>query len=266
MKKSRFPLAGKVILVTRSRKQASVLVARISELGGTVIEFPVIEVVPPQNEKPMDDAIRDLTRFDWILFTSANGVEFFFKRASELGEDLSDWSPFIGVVGPKTAEAIRLYGKEPHLIAKDFKAEGLLLDLKARLTGEEQILFPRSSMARPILAQELTHFGLQVTEVDAYDTVMPMEKAPGVLADLQKGCIDFITFTSSSTVKNFCGALGQEMLHQLPAKTQITCIGPVTAETALTHQLRVDAVAKEHTIQGLIEALLNLVYSEEQEE
>ncbi|HJV44516.1 MAG TPA: uroporphyrinogen-III synthase [Bacillota bacterium] len=248
------PLTGKTVLVTRSRKQASELVRRIEELGGEVIEFPVIEIVPPNNADPMDKAITNLHLFDWVIFTSGNGAECFFQRVKELNIDFHAYK--IAVVGPKTAEVIRQWGKEPDLIARDFKAEGLLEELLQVLTGKEQILFPRSSIARPLLAAELSRKGIQVTEVDAYDTVMAVEKGMDVFSALENKSIDYITFTSSSTVKNFCEAIPKESIEGLLKGIGIVCIGPITAQTAVNYQLEISAIAEEHTIDGLIDVLV----------
>ncbi|GAA4704942.1 uroporphyrinogen-III C-methyltransferase [Brevibacillus fulvus] len=248
------PLFGKRVLVTRARSQASELSEQIAELGGEPIEFPLIKMVPPKRQEELDQALRNLSQFDWVMFTSTNGVAFFFKRLRELKLDIRQLRAKIAAVGPKTAAALEEKGLVVEVLPGQFRAEGLLDSLRDQLHAGEKVLLPRADIARETLPRELTRLGLEVTEVDTYDTEIDAENAEETLELLRQGAIQIITFTSSSTVKNFVQALGEQNLELLKG-VKIACIGPITAETANALGLTVDAVAKDYTIQGLIDIL-----------
>jgi uroporphyrinogen-III synthase len=252
-------MRGKTVLITRSRDQASELRIKIEQMGGSVIEFPVIQTIPPQDKGPLDQVLRELTTFDWILFTSANGVSFFFQRMEELQITLANVQVKIGAVGPKTAQALAKKGVEVAVTAADFKAEGLLAALEGRLCSGDRILLPRANIARETLPVSLKEWGMNVVEVTAYETVPATEGVEKVVHDLKEGSIHFITFTSSSTVQNFVKALSKEALPELLVNVKIVCIGPITAETALKLGLHVSGVAEEYTIDGLVDCLIQLL-------
>ncbi|GIM44635.1 hypothetical protein DNHGIG_01840 [Collibacillus ludicampi] len=251
------PLFGKRVLVTRARDQASELSEQIDELGGDPYEFPVIQTVPPRNLQPLDDAIRRVHEFDWILFTSVNSVKYFFERMRHLKKDIRAIRARIAAVGPKTAEKLEEKGLFPETIPADFRQEGLLDVLGGQIESGQKILFPRSSIARKTLVNALRERGCDVTEVDAYETQLVTDHAQEVADLLARGKIHMITFTSSSTVTNFLTALQGYDLEQLLADVIIAAIGPVTANTAKEQGLRIDIVAKEATIDGLVAALTN---------
>lgn len=252
------PLKDRSILVTRARSQASDLAAKIEQLGGTVIELPVIQFVPPQNVEPMERAIRSIDEFDWILLTSTNGVLCFGDKLKEFGFEYTDIRAKIGVVGPKTGELLKEWGRVPDLVAKDYKAEGLLDALKEVLSPGDRVLIPRANIARSILSQQLKDRGIYVTEVDAYDTILATEGVQEVVLHLQGKRIDIVTFTSSSTVKNFLELLKGEPIMELLTDVKIACIGPITAKTAKELGLHVDATAEEYTIDGLMKSVIQL--------
>lgn len=259
MEQHSLPLKNRSILVTRAQSQASELAAKIEELGGEVIELPVIKIVPPQNAEPMERAIRSIDDFDWILLTSANGVSFFGEKLRELGFEYAGIQAKIGVVGPKTGEFLKNdWGRVPDLMAKDYKAEGLLDALNGVLTPGDRVLIPRANIARPLLPQKLKERGIHVTEVDAYDTILATEGIQEVVAFLQSKKIDIITFTSSSTVKNFTQLLNDQPIKDLLTGVKIACIGPITAKTAEELGLHVDVTAEEYTIDGLMKSLIQL--------
>ncbi|HZG18114.1 MAG TPA: uroporphyrinogen-III C-methyltransferase [Candidatus Bathyarchaeia archaeon] len=250
------PLFGKRVLVTRARSQASELSEKIAELGGEAYEFPLVKMVPPTNPRPLDEAISQLGSFDWVIFTSPNGVGFFFKRLRELGADIRDMRAKLAAVGPKTAEALLEKGLTVNVLPGEFRAEGLLDSLDGQLKPGEKVLLPRADIAREVLPRELKERGLDVTEVDTYETVIDAENAAETIELFREKAISIVTFTSSSTVKNFVQALAQENLQELLEGVQIACIGPVTADTAKELGLAVDIVAKDFSIQGLLDALL----------
>ncbi|RXT14701.1 uroporphyrinogen-III synthase [Ammoniphilus sp. CFH 90114] len=253
------PLQGKTVLVTRSRAQASELSLKIEQVGGKVIELPVIKFTPPEDPRPLEQAIRNMNQYDWILLTSTNGVQFFGEKLKEYHLQYSHIEAKIGVVGPRTAEVLKEWGRDPDVVAEDYKAEGLILALEEILQPGDHVLFPRANIARPLIPQELSRRGINVTEVDAYETVMSAEGAQEVIHHLKEKRIDIITFTSSSTVRNFCEVLRLEARDPLLVGVKLACIGPITARTAQELGLTVDIIAQEYTIDGLVQALTHLV-------
>lgn len=249
------PFFGKRILVTRARSQASELSEQIAELGGEPIEFPLVKMVPPHDSKPLDDALRQLGSFDWVMFTSANGVAFFFKRLRELGVDIRSMRAKIAAVGPKTAAVLEEKGLTVEVLPGEFRAEGLLDTLQGQLKPGERVLLPRADIARETLPKALRELGLDVTEADTYDTLIDAENIAETLELLTEGAIHIITFTSSSTVKNFVQAMQGHDLSQLLSRVKIACIGPLTADTARNLGLSVDWVATDYTIQGLLDVI-----------
>jgi uroporphyrinogen-III synthase len=258
-----YPLAGRRVVVTRPEDQGQELCQRLLALGAEPIQFPVIAIVPPEPDGPLDQAISRLAEYDWIIFTSVNGVEQFWARLTELrpwaDEDRRPGLPFPGkvaAIGPKTAEALRSRGAGVQLMPEEFRAEAILDEI-GEVDGQ-YVLLPRADIARPALAKGLRAMGAQVDEVTAYRTIRG--QPPRTAFDALRAKVDIVTFTSSSTVRNFV-ALTQDLDYGDPL---IVCIGPVTAGTARELGLRVDGMAKEYTIEGLLEALeriLNEPYS-----
>lgn len=250
------PLFGKRILVTRARAQASELSERIAELGGEAFEFPLIKMIRPRDISPLDKALAQLDQYDWVMFTSVNGVECFFQRLRELEIDIRTMRGKIAAVGPKTAEALQSRGLTVNVLPLQYTAEGLLDSLQGKLKAGEKALLPRADIAREILPRQLREHGLEVTEVDTYETVMDTGNRDEVVELLENQAIHVITFTSSSTVRNFVEALREHDLTRLLAGVRIVCIGPITAKTAEELGLSVHAVAKHSHVEGLIEALI----------
>lgn len=256
------PLFGKRILVTRARSQASELVNRIEELGGEPYEFPVIETVMPTNEAALhgvEQAFHQLDTYDWVFFTSVNGVEFFFRHLEQQGKDIrSMYKARIAAVGPSTAEALRKRGIAAELIPGPFQAEGMLDAYESELIQGQKVLLPHGDLARSWLPEQLRERGLEVTEAIIYDTVLAGENDDELLKLLEEGGIHAVTFTSSSTVTNFMEMLKRMGLSDplpLLKNVEIACIGPVTAKTAENAGLHVTMMAKEATMESLISAL-----------
>lgn len=257
------PLFGSRILVTRSRSQASGLVRQIEELGGEAYEYPVIDFAWPQGEalQRTQEALGQLETFDWTIFTSVNGVEFFFRHLMETGQDIRAlYKSRIVAVGPATKEALRQHGLTVEELPGTFQAEGLLETFGPVLKPGQKALLPRGDMARTWLPAELKRLGLKVVEAVMYDTVPAGEDDDELVRLLRKDCIHAVTFTSSSTVTYFLKAL-ENMGIENPAKAleQVTvaCIGPVTAETAKAAGLHVDLLAEEATIDSLVQKLVH---------
>jgi uroporphyrinogen-III synthase len=241
------------VVVTRPRQQADELCQRLRALGAEPIPFPVIAIAPAEKGGPFDQAITHLADYDWVIFTSVNGVKHFWARLVE------HFSPQprltlaaapnlkIAAIGPITAESLHQRGVPVHLMPDEYRAEAIL-DVIGDVTGQ-RILLPRADIARPALANGLRAMGAQVQDVAAYRTVKGTP--PPAAFDALRAGVDVVTFTSSSTIRNFV-SLTNGLDYGRPL---MACIGPVTAATAHEVGLPVDVVAKEYTIDGLLEAL-----------
>ncbi|WP_425263929.1 uroporphyrinogen-III C-methyltransferase [Thermoflavimicrobium dichotomicum] len=252
------PLFGKRVLVTRSRSQNSELAEKIEALGGEAWEFPVIQITPPTDWEPLDRALDRLGEYDWVIFTSANGVKFFFQRLLEKKIDIRQMAKArIAAVGEKTAIALREKGLLVDVFPGEFKAEALVESLRPFIQPGQEILIPRANIARNVLPQELEQMGCHVTAVDAYETRPNIENATEIIEMLREGAIHIITFTSSSTVKNLVEGLKSSCNDVIALLNQATiaCIGPITASTAEKLGLRVDVIAENYTIEGLLERI-----------
>ncbi len=247
------PLFGRRVLVTRSRDQASELSARLRELGAVPVEFPTIEVRPPKDWAPLDEAIARLSGYDWVILTSVNGVRFFWERLRRVGLDARALgNAHLAAIGPATAEEMEKHGLFPDLVPAKYVAEALLVEIDP--VAGQRILLPRADIARPALVDGLRAAGAGVDEVVAYRTVPAGAKSAGPIRRmLEAGEIDVLTFTSSSTVRNLVAAL--DPLPPLPAGLVVAAIGPVTAQTAEELGLPVHIVAEEYTIEGLVKAI-----------
>lgn len=255
------PLFGKRVLVTRARSQSSVLSEKIQALGGEPLEFPVIRITRPERQDLLDAALQQLPKYDWVIFTSVNGVKHFFQRLIECKLDIRQMSKArIAAIGPKTGEALTEKGLLVEVLPEEYKAEALVESLRPLVESGQEILLPRADIAREVLARELEQMGCHVTEVDAYDTRIETEDASEVANMLDEGGIHVITFTSSSTVRNFVEAIRsvKDDYLSLLTKSQIVCIGPITAKTARELGLQVDVIADNYTIDGLVEAIQQL--------
>lgn len=252
------PLFGKRVLVTRSREQASVLSEALEALGAEPLEFPTIGVAEPENYAPLDQAVSNLGSYKWVIFTSVNGVEYFFKRLRYHRKDIRELAGAkICAIGPKTGEALEKYGLIVDYVPVEFRAEEILKVLQGKIAAGDRVLLPRADIARVLLPEALTGLGALVDEVTAYRTVSGDGHGKRIVEMLRKGEIHVITFTSSSTVRNFVNMLGATDLNNLLADVTVACIGPVTADTARDMGVRVNLVAEEYTIEGLVKSILN---------
>ena len=250
------PLFGKRILVTRSRAQASRLTAGLEDLGADCLEAPAIRIQPPaDNYAALDKAIGSLADFDWIIYTSANGVEHFFIRLSEAGLDSrSLCGKKICAIGSATAQALEKHGIKADIVPKEYRAEGILSAMYGKLKEGDKVLLPRAAEARSILPEELKRQGADVVVATAYETVAGEADGMALSEELANGSIDAVTFTSSSTVKNLLKLLGDNA-PELLKNVKIAAIGPITAETCKQNGLQVTVQAQEYTIDGLIQAV-----------
>jgi len=251
-------LKGKRILITRARSQALSLVQRIECLGGEVVEFPTIEIRPPESYGPLDQAIYQITNYNWLIFTSVNGVEQFLNRFEKLGKNIADLAGIeVGAIGPETARRLTAAQIEPTLVPKQYQAEGILDELISETVLGKRILIPRAAKARDILPETLRRWGARVDVVEAYQTVLPQVDVSALCRLLREGTIDMITFTSSSTATNFAIMLRDQDLPRLLSRAVVACIGPITRKTVEDLGMRPEIVSEEFTIPGLVRAMVD---------
>lgn len=249
-------LQGKTILVTRAADQASTFSEQLKAAGATVLEMPTLEIVPPSSWQPLDQALAQLDTFDWLILTSHNAVTFLMERLQRHGKDSRALAGLkIAVVGAKTAQTLRSYGLIADFTPAEFVADALVAEFPEAVTGL-RFLFPRVEKGgRAVLVDAFTAAGAEVVEVPAYDSRCPQAADPQVLKALEAGQVDMVTFTSSKTVKHFCQLVGDQAAELLQT-VQIASIGPQTSQTCRELLGRVDAEAAEHTLEGLLQALL----------
>ncbi len=248
------PLFGKRILVTRARHQASVLSQLLSEHGAQPVELPVIDIQRVPDTSELDHAIANLDKYQWVVFTSVNGVKAFFDRLNALGLDSRALNGLkIGAIGPATAQALGEKGIVADYCPGVYTSEGLIAGFKDANIAGQRFLLPRADIADKELTKGIAQLGATVHEVTVYKTVPEAGALSQVEKILASGGIDVITFTSSSTVSNLVKAFrnGAVRLNG----TKVACIGPKTAEAAAKAGLKVAIVAREHTIPGLVAAI-----------
>lgn len=253
------PLFGRRILVTRAREQASRFMAGLMELGAECIEFPTIEIRPPSSWEGIDRSIQGLERYHWLIFTSVNGVDYFFRRVFDLGKDIRCLGSIrVAAIGAKTATAIQTMGINPDLVPDEYRAEGVIEAFRGKDLKGINILIPRAAEAREILPDELMKMGADVDVVEAYRTVMPDTGTEELGSMLSSGMIDMATFTSSSTVTNFVSMFKgrEEDLKQWMQNVAVACIGPITAKTAEENGFKVSLSPGEYTIEALTEGII----------
>ena len=248
------PLLGRRVLVTRTRNQAGLLSRHLAELGAIPIEVPTIDHRPPHDYAELDNALAEVSGFDWIVFASANAVRAVYDRLVATGRDSrSLHSVRVAAIGPATPDAISECGIVADLVPETATSKGLTDALAREHIHGSRILLPRADIATQDIPERLIALGAVVKQVTAYRTVIP-EGSKGQAAEALQSGIDVATFTSSSTVRNLLGLLENEADSLAGAK--IACIGPTTASTAGSFGLKVDIVAKTPTIAGLVEALI----------
>ena len=248
------PLFGKTVLVTRSRTQASALSSLLEDEGARAVELPTIRFERAEPFTEMDLAIESLGEFQWVVFTSANGVEAFFDRMKELGRDARRFGGAkVASIGPATSASLAKRGVITDLVPQQYVAESLLESLSERVKPGDRMLLPRADIGRNVLEEGLAGMEARVQRLVAYRTVTPPESKQLAMELLSGGSVDVVTFTSSSTVENLMGILEGDASRLNGAV--VACIGPITAASAEAAGLKVDVEASEHTIPGLVEAI-----------
>jgi uroporphyrinogen-III synthase len=263
-KKKPPPLAGLRIVVGRARHQASALSSGLRELGAEVVEIPFIEIRKPRSFKPLDSALKKLHDYDWLILTSVNGVEALWERLHKLRLTKTHLKHLkVAAIGPATKKAIEKRGLNVNVVPEEYVAESVVESLRDQVAGK-RVLLARARVARDVIPRELRKLGAQVDVVEAYETVIPQSSRTRLRTMLKdsKRRPDIITFTSSSTVRNFVALLGTKMWRGRPRprkapidSIRLASIGPITSSTLRELGLPVDIEATQYTIPGLIKAL-----------
>jgi uroporphyrinogen III methyltransferase/synthase len=250
------PLFGKRILVTRALEQAGEFTRALEREGAEPITFPTIKTKPMPGRGVLDRAIKRLSTYEWAIFTSVNGVKYFFERIKALGLDLRELKGVkICAVGPMTEKAVRSFGLRVDLTPKEYRAESLIEALGKKGIKGKRFILPRALKAREVIPTDIKRLGGKIDVVPTYRTVKPAKEAGWIKDLLLGGRVDCITFTSSSTVTNFVSMFKKSELPELLKSARIACIGPVTAETAKGYGINVDIMPKNYTIAALTEAM-----------
>lgn len=265
------PLSGKTVLITRSVGQSSQFAQMILATGANVIEMPALEICPPSSWETLDNALANLSQFDWLILTSSNGINYFFERLMALEKDVRTLADIkIAVVGEKTAQSLKNHNLKPDFIPPNFIADSLIEHFPEQLNGKK-VLFPRvESGGREDLVREFRNQGAEITEVAAYQSCCPSDIPVSAELALQSGTVDVITFASSKTVK-FFNQLAEKVFADNSANDResvvsnylegvcIASIGPQTSKACRKYFGRVDIEAQEYTLEGLTQAIIDWV-------
>jgi len=262
--RSKRPLNDVRVLVGRARHQAGALSSQLRKLGADVLEIPFIEICPPRSFKPLDAALKNLSTYDWLILTSVNGVDAMWDRLTKLRVTKRSLNHLkIAAIGPATKKALEKRGLRVHVVPEEYVAESVVKSLRKKVEGK-RVLLVRAKVARDVIPRELKKAGANLDVLEAYETVVPKSSRPRLRAALKnlKQRPDVITFTSSSTVKNFVallGANGRSRQGKRPRQLEgitLASIGPVTSNTLRETKLGVDIEAREYTIPGLVQAII----------
>ncbi len=250
------PLSGRTIVVTRAAAQAQRFVQLLEDAGARVVTAPAIAIEPPPSWEPLDAALAALEAFAWVIFTSVNGVIMVDRR---LGARPPGWAALarcrVAAIGPATAEALAEHGVRVEVVPREYRAEALVEALRPRLAPGERVLLPRAKETRDVLVVELRRLGVEVTEVPAYQTRRVENGVERLREALASGAVDAVTFTSSSTARNFAELFTDADRRQWRGRVAVASIGPITAATAAEYGLATDVMPREYTIPALARAL-----------
>jgi uroporphyrinogen III methyltransferase/synthase len=250
------PLDGRTIVVTRAAAQAQRFTQLLESAGARVLEAPAIVIAPPASWEPLDAALAALDTFTWVIFTSVNGVAMVDRRLTARG---LTWSALAGrriaAIGPATADALAEQGVRTDLVPGEYRAEGLVDRLRAVITPADRVLLPRAAQTRDVLVTELRRLGAHVTEVPAYATRRGDAGAARLREALAAGSIDAVTFTSSSTARNFAELFTEDERRAWLSRVTVASIGPITAATAAEYGMTTAVMPGEYTIPALARAL-----------
>jgi uroporphyrinogen-III synthase len=269
MRRASRPIVGVRVLVGRARHQAGALSSELRKLGATVLEIPFIEIRAPRSFQPLDSALKNLAGYDWLILTSVNGVEAMWRRLRKLCLTKRNLRHLrIAAIGPATKKAIEQSGVKVDIVPKEYVAESVVRSLRRRVKGK-RVLLVRAKVARDVIPRELRKAGAHVDVVEAYETVVPQssrERLRSALKSTRRPHV--VTFTSSSTARNFVALLGSRgrvaRAHTELDGIRLASIGPVTSSTLRELGLRVDIMAKQFTIPGLVRAIAVAVSADRQ--
>ena len=251
------PLAGQRVLVTRARHQAEALAARLRRLGATVVAVPSIEIRPPRSFRSIDRALRSIDGYDWLILTSVNGVEALFSRLSRIRLSRRHLKHLhVAAIGPATKAEVERRGLRVHVMPPEYVAESVVRSLRRRVKGK-RVLLVRAKVARDILPRELRRAGAKVEVVEAYQTVAPPKSRRLLRKVLRDRRPDWVTFTSSSTARNFALLVGAGRVRAALKGIRVASIGPVTSNTLRELGVRVHLQARRYTMPGLVQAMVS---------
>jgi uroporphyrinogen III methyltransferase/synthase len=250
------PLEGRTVVVTRAAAQAQRFTQLLEAAGARVLEAPTIVIVPPPSWDPLDQALARLDSFAWVIFPSVNGVQLVDRRLAARG---LAWSAValrrVAAIGPATADALGEHGVRPEIVPAEYRAEGLVARLRSLVRPGDRVLLPRAAQTRDVLVGELGRLGASVTEVSAYATRRVESAAARLREALSAGAIDAVTFTSSSTARNFAELFTEDERRAWLGRVAVASIGPITAATAAEYGLATHVMPSEYTIPALARAL-----------
>jgi len=250
------PLEGRTIVITRARAQAQRFAQLLEAAGARVLQAPTIVIEPPASWELLDTALGELESFTWVVFTSVNGVAMVDRRLSARG---LAWTAIsrkrVAAIGPATAEALAEHGVRVELVPTEYRAEGLVEALRRVLGPGDRVLLPRAKETRDVLVVELRRLGVAVTEVPAYQTRRIEDGVVRLREVLASGSVDAVTFTSSSTARNFAEQFSDDERSAWRGRIAVASIGPITAATAAEYGLSTDVMPSEYTIPALARAL-----------
>lgn len=251
------PLLGRGVVVTRAREQASTLVSLVEKMGARCYEFPTIKIEPLADYGPVRERIGKLAGYDWVIFTSVNGVRHFWNQLREQGLDARALGGRkVAAIGPATAAALKHRGVHADFVPEKYVAESVVEGLLALGVKGKKVLIPRARVAREVLPEQLRAAGAEVEILPVYETVLAQESGQEIEELMREGKINFLTFTSSSTVENFFSLVSPETLRPYAGnQVKIGCIGPVTAETLSRYGFTPDVMPEDYTVPALAEAL-----------
>jgi uroporphyrinogen III methyltransferase/synthase len=254
----RRPLWGMKVMITRAAEGASRLAGMVAELGAEPVVFPTVAIVPPPDPGPLERAVERLSDFDWLVLTSANGVSYFFQALDRAGLDARALGGVkVCAIGPATAKALAQRHIKADRVPEEYRAEAVVELLAEEARAGRSFLLARAEEAREILPQGLTELGGRVEVVAAYRSEVPSgDKKEEVGRLLEKGLIDVVIFSASSTVNNLARIFPDQPLDRLLGRTKVAVIGPITAKTAQAHGLKVTVQPREYTLEALLESLV----------
>lgn len=256
------PLAGRRILVTRPRQQVASFVRGLEARGANVVIFSTVEILPLRDTAALDQAICSMDGYDWLIFTSANGVRHFLRRCEALGQVASLQGLRLGAIGPETARVLEKHGLRIEVVPREYRAEGILDELGSDRVRGARFLLARVAGARDVLPETLRQWGGVVDVVEAYRSQPVKDGGERLSALIRPGAMDCVTFTSSSTVSAFLDLLEGKAFARSLAGITVACIGPITAKTARDRGLKVHVEAREYTGGGLIRAIVEYYETE----